>query len=325
MKTWALRIGTALGLIVLGLMVYNSSLWAPEPKGRVKMIAHRGIYHLYDHSGGIGRDECTATRIYPPKHELFENSIAGIRGAFDAKAHMVEVDVAPTKDGKMVLFHDWTLDCRTNGKGETRDATLAELQKLDIGYGYSADGGKTFPLRGKGIGLMPSVEQGLLARYGQPLMFNFKSKDAGEADMLADILIREKRDPVKLGDGFYGHEGPVNRIKARFPGVWAWSTQATKACTMDYIAWGWTGFVPDSCKDGTLVVPLNRQFAFWGWPNRTIARMASVGGRIIVVGPLDEEKPMGLTQPRQLGEIPSNFNGYIWVEDIQTVGPSLIQ
>ncbi len=58
---------------------------------------------------------------------------------------MVEIDVAPTKDGKMVLFHDWTVDCRTNGKGETRDLTLAELKALDIGYGYTADGGKTYP------------------------------------------------------------------------------------------------------------------------------------------------------------------------------------
>ena len=30
-----------------------------------------------------------------------------------------------------------------------RDKTLAELQALDIGYGYTADGGKTFPFRGR--------------------------------------------------------------------------------------------------------------------------------------------------------------------------------
>jgi glycerophosphoryl diester phosphodiesterase len=64
-------------------------------------------------------------------------------------ADMVEIDIAPTADGKIAVFHDWTVDCRTQGKGETRAKTLAELQALDPGYGYTADGGRNFPLRGK--------------------------------------------------------------------------------------------------------------------------------------------------------------------------------
>ena len=32
---------------------------------------------------------------------------------------------------------------------------------------------------------------------------------------------------------------------------------------------------------------------------------------------------MGLTLPEQLGEIPASFNGYVWVDDIWTVGPAL--
>jgi hypothetical protein len=63
-------------------------------------------------------------------------------------ADLVEIDVAPTPTGNGV-FHDWTVDCRTEGKGEVRAATMAELKQLDPGYGYTADGGKTFPLRGK--------------------------------------------------------------------------------------------------------------------------------------------------------------------------------
>jgi len=29
---------------------------------------------------------------------------------------------------------------------------------LDIGYGDTADGGKSWPFRGKGVGMMPSLE-----------------------------------------------------------------------------------------------------------------------------------------------------------------------
>ncbi len=75
-------------------------------------------------------------------------------------ADMVEIDVAPTADGQMAVFHDWTVDCRTEGKGNVRDKTMAELKQLDPGYGYTADGGKTFPLRGSQTRLNPKPAGG---------------------------------------------------------------------------------------------------------------------------------------------------------------------
>lgn len=107
MKTkllWGLGSFWMLFLIVLLL---NSSRWAPDPDGRLKMIAHRGVHHIYDPTG-IGRDDCTAVRMLPGQEylEIFENTIHSIRAAVNMQADMVEVDVAPTKDGKMVLFHD---------------------------------------------------------------------------------------------------------------------------------------------------------------------------------------------------------------------------
>jgi glycerophosphoryl diester phosphodiesterase len=174
-------------VILLGLSLLNATWLAPTPAGKPKLIAHRGVYHLYDKRAAFGRDTCTARFIRPPDHEVFENTIASIQMAAGLGGDMVEIDVAPTKDGKMVLFHDWTVDCRTNGKGETRDLTLAELKALDIGYGYTADGGKSFPLRGKGIGQIPTVEEALAALPSRPLLFNFKSKSPDEADQLFAI------------------------------------------------------------------------------------------------------------------------------------------
>ena len=144
-----------------------------------------------------------------------------MRWAVGLGANMVEIDVAPTKDGKMVLFHDWTVDCRTDGKGDTRDLTLAELKALDIGYGYTADGGKTFPLRGKGVGKMPTVEEGLAALPVHPILFNFKSKNPREADQLFAILKASGRDSEKLGDAFYGDERPVKRMRELLPDNWS--------------------------------------------------------------------------------------------------------
>jgi glycerophosphoryl diester phosphodiesterase len=312
----------------LALVVFtfvNASWLAPEPKGQPKLIAHRGVYHLYDKRKAFGRDTCTARFIHPPQHEIFENTVQSMQIAAGVGADMVEVDVAPTKDGRMVLFHDWTVDCRTNGKGDTRDLTLAELKALDIGYGYSADGGKTFPLRGKGVGLIPTVEEGLAALPNHPILFNFKSKNRKEADQLMAILKASGRDYQKIGDAFYGGPRPVGRIRQLAPKNWAFTLKGEASqCTKDYVLTGWTGIVPKSCHDSVLAIPINWQWPMWGWPNRLIARMESVGAKVIVFGPYESGKSNeGISEPEQLGEIPASFNGYIWVEDIWSIGESL--
>ncbi|WP_429786061.1 glycerophosphodiester phosphodiesterase family protein [Brevibacillus centrosporus] len=101
------------------------------------LLAHRGMAQTF-HMEGITNDTCTAERIYPPEHPYLENTIASMQAAFDRGADVVELDIQPTKDGQFAVFHNWTLGCRTNGEGVTRDFSLAHLQKLDIGYNYTA-------------------------------------------------------------------------------------------------------------------------------------------------------------------------------------------
>jgi glycerophosphoryl diester phosphodiesterase len=313
------------GVALVGLTLLNASWLAPTPKGKPTIMAHRGVYHLYDKRKVAGRDFCTAQIIYPPKHAIFENTPESMQRAVALGADMVEIDIAPTKDGKMVLFHDWTVDCRTNGKGDTRDLTLAELKALDIGYGYTADGGKTYPLRGKGVGKMPTVEEGLAALPDTPLLFNFKSKNPNEADQLYAILKASGRNSEKIGDAFYGGAKPVGRMRQLLPNNWAFNIKEEGgACTKQYLAYGWTGIVPESCRNRILAIPYNYRWAFWGWPNRLIARMESVGARVIVFGPFERGKANeGISTAEQLRDIPESFNGMIWVEDIEAIGPAL--
>ncbi len=79
--------------------------------------------------------------------DYLENTIRSMRAGFEAGADIVEIDVHHTTDNEFAVFHDWTLDCRTNGHGVTRGHTMAELKRFDIGYGYTSDSGKTFPFR----------------------------------------------------------------------------------------------------------------------------------------------------------------------------------
>ena len=62
-----------------------------------------------------------------------ENTMAAFERAVAMGATEVETDVAFTRDGKLLLFHDFTLERTTNGKGLPEDYTLAELKQLDAG------------------------------------------------------------------------------------------------------------------------------------------------------------------------------------------------
>src|SRR3954469_5063511 len=118
-----------IALIALPCVIYNDSSRAPAATGRPLLIAHRGLGQTFSRAGLTG-DTCTAAQMLPPEHAYLENTIEGFRAAFAAGADMIEFDVQPTSDGQFVVFHDWTLDCRTNGSGVTREHSLAELRTV---------------------------------------------------------------------------------------------------------------------------------------------------------------------------------------------------
>ena len=70
-------------------------------------------------------------RGYPAKNP--ENTLAAFEAAIEAGAIMIELDVMLSRDRKVVVIHDATLDRTTNGKGNVADFTLAELKQLDAG------------------------------------------------------------------------------------------------------------------------------------------------------------------------------------------------
>ncbi len=65
------------------------------------------------------------------------NTILAIRSAVIKGAHQVEFDVKSTKDKKLVIMHDWTVDKTTNGTGKVADLTLSEIRMLDAGSWFS--------------------------------------------------------------------------------------------------------------------------------------------------------------------------------------------
>lgn len=85
----------------------------------VLIVAHRGF------SG-----------IYP------ENTMVAFKKAVELKSDFVELDIRQTKDGKIVVIHDETIDRTTNGTGFIKDMTYKDIAKYDAGRWKNFSGEK---------------------------------------------------------------------------------------------------------------------------------------------------------------------------------------
>ncbi|HEV7321094.1 MAG TPA: glycerophosphodiester phosphodiesterase family protein [Ensifer sp.] len=300
----------------------NTSQFATPQPGAAKLLSHRGMHQTYP-KANVGNDTCTATIIDTPSHAHLENTIASMQAAFDAGADVVELDVHLTPDKQFAVFHDWTLDCRTEGKGVTEETPMATLKTLDIGYGYTADGGRTFPFRGKGVGQMPTLDDVLTALPDRKFLVNFKSKRTEEGTALAALLDAQPqwREAVF---GVYGGENPTREAQKRIEGIRGYDRSSVMACFTRYLGYGWTGLVPDACKNTLVVVPGNYAPFLWGWPDRFAARMKAAGSEIILIGPYHGgDFSTGIDTAEDLELVPPGFAGYVWTNRIETIGPAL--
>jgi len=321
-RSWRFRLLAAAGLLVAFAYLNNTSLWIdPLPDGPF-LVAHRALGQGFRREGLTGQT-CTASRMLPPEHGYLENTIPAMQAAFDHGADAVELDVQRTVDGHFAVFHDWTLDCRTEGSGVTRDHTLGELQTLDVGYGYTADEGKTWPFRGQGVGMMPSLEQVLSAFPDRDFFIDVKSNDEEEGVLLAERLagwIGDRTGEITV----IGGTRPVEAVRSRLPGVRTITRPRLKRCLKRYLALGWTGYVPSECEGSVLLVPANVAPWLWGWPDRLLRRMDRVGTRVVLIGDYGGEgHSRGIDDPERLAELPADYSGGIWTDRIDLLAPAM--
>ncbi|HYO63010.1 MAG TPA: glycerophosphodiester phosphodiesterase [Pyrinomonadaceae bacterium] len=134
------------GVLLMG-GIYGALVWsAGEPARdhpffkddaprRPLVIAHRG---------GAG--------LWP------ENTLHAFERAAKMGVEALELDVRLTADGALVVIHDAAVDRTTDGRGLVGRMTLEELKRLDAAHNFSADGGRTFPLRGQGVAVPTLAE-----------------------------------------------------------------------------------------------------------------------------------------------------------------------
>ena len=170
------------------------------------------------------------------------------------------------------------------GTGDCPD--VEELRKALIAGGGPAV--LTEPDAGKCTARKEALEQ--LGRY--PFIF------AGGDPQALLAMFAKTNSPFEGRYGYLGDAAEVAAFRQAAPQGWAFTIAEGRRCYADYTMWGWLTIVPESCRGGTMLVPLDGKWKLAGWPKRFQARMKASGTRIILTGPGDPADAItGLTDP----------------------------
>jgi glycerophosphoryl diester phosphodiesterase len=123
--------------------------------------------------------------------------------------------VHATADGHVVVLHDPTLERTTDGAGPVRERALADVQRLDAGYAFTAADG-THPHRGRGI-RVPTLDAVLAAHPRVPLNIEIKQDDPPIEHAVLRVLDRHgARERTILAAE---HQPIMDRIRSAAPEV----------------------------------------------------------------------------------------------------------
>jgi glycerophosphoryl diester phosphodiesterase len=277
-----IRAALGLALVVALLIAYVLFPWPVPPAASFTLVAHRGVHQAFPLTN-LNNDTCTGKIIYPPTHDFIENTIPSMREAFANGATAIELDIHRTADEQLIVFHDWRLDCRTDGTGTTNEQPLAFLKTLDVGFGYTADGGQTFPLRGKGVGMMPTLPEVLAAFPNEQFVIHDKDGDAETRQLLIEFLgtlSAEQRSRLTYwgGEGFAPLHVQIPEVQPYFYGQ-----DELQACLGDYLLrMLFTGSLPERCRQQIIGIPYRMLPSIPGWPNLILARAHQAGARVFI-------------------------------------------
>jgi glycerophosphoryl diester phosphodiesterase len=85
-----------------------------------------------------------------------ENTLPALQEAVRLGAPMIELDLALTRDGELVLMHDATVDRTTNGRGRVLDLDLPALKQLDAGaWKHPRFAGTRIPTFAEALAVLP--------------------------------------------------------------------------------------------------------------------------------------------------------------------------
>jgi glycerophosphoryl diester phosphodiesterase len=163
-----------------------------------------------------------------------ENTLAAFRMAVEHRAPAIELDVKLTADRQVVVLHDQTVDRTTDGHGDLRKFTLADLRKLDASNSFATQ------YMGERIPTLAEVFEAVGEQvYINVELTNYASTGDNLTDLVASLvrqygmqdrvifssffpfnLLRIQRRLPHAPGGLLASEGPAGRLARGLFGRW---------------------------------------------------------------------------------------------------------
>jgi len=262
-------------IIIVIIYIFQSPTLPLLSQG--EYIAYRGGGQLI-HYDEMDKDSCAAKNLLQSKNKYIENTMASIENAVSNGFDIIHLNIHFTRDNKFVVFHDWKVDCATNGQGKVAKMTLEALQQLDVGYYASIDKGQSFQFRNKGIN-MPSLSEVFERFPNKKYWLNLKNPNKYSIPALNDFV---QKSNIKYKDAllYIGNTLMIDKLASLNPSAKVISFSSNKQCFIDYTLYGWSKKFPESCKNTTIIVPPDLGVFIWGWPNKFAALAQHNGSKV---------------------------------------------
>lgn len=101
-----------------------------------------------------------------------ENTLRAVCCAIALEVDGIELDVHSSRDGEIVVLHDFTVDRTTNGSGSVAELTLRELKELDAGENQS----------------IPTLQEVIDEVRGRGILLNIEIKPTGIEEQVLQII-----------------------------------------------------------------------------------------------------------------------------------------
>jgi glycerophosphoryl diester phosphodiesterase len=209
--------------VILGCTIFILRLKNAPPHLTEKWFFPRnGDHHplVMAHQGGEG--------------EWPSNTMVAFRNAANAGADVLDTDMHMTKDGVLVLMHDSTVDRTTNGKGEIRNLLFSEIRKLNAGYYFTLDDGRSFPYRQQAV-QVPSVEELFQEFPEKRLGIEIKDSDPVEAQRFCELIRKYKMQDQVLVSSFGQANMDVFRAECPEVATSATANEVRRFLTFQYV------------------------------------------------------------------------------------------
>lgn len=139
-----------------------------------------------------------------------ENTMLSFQAAAGLGVDYLELDVHMTRDGKVVVAHDESLERTCGRPGLIRQMDYREVAAADAGYAFSPDG-REFPFRGQGVRI-PRLSE-VLAAFPK-IRFVIEVKQTAPSLVAAMLRVVDTAGMRRMALVASEHQDPLDETRA---------------------------------------------------------------------------------------------------------------